>query len=131
MKKANSKIVRTLFTFSAVWGLIAGLAIFFIPFGMRVTETGTSTGSGAALATPVSFFETQSWWGIWILLVFAALYYGPLHFYRRGSKAMAALFAMTAILLTFLAGFSIGPFYLVGALALLAGLTLLPFLRSI
>jgi len=122
-----SQVVHALFTFAAIWGLVAGLTIFFIPFGMSVTETATSSGSSETTVAQVAFFEMQGWWGIWILIAFAALYYGPLHFYRRGSRALAALFAVVAITLTLLAGFSIGPFYLPGGLTLLVGLVLFLF----
>ena len=123
-----TQVVRLFFTFAAFWGLGAGIAIFFIPMGTSVTSTITSNGgSETTTATPISFFEMQGWWGVWILIAFAALYYGPLHFYRRDSQGMAVLFAVSAILLTILAGFSIGPFYLPAALALLAGLVLFPF----
>ncbi len=118
------KLIRYLLVFAAIWGLLAGISIFFIPMGMSVTAT---SNGGVTAPTPVSFFEMQGWWGIWILLAFAALYYGPLHFYRRGSKALAALFAVAAIILTVLAGFSIGFFYLPAALALLVSMVLLPF----
>ncbi len=123
-----SQTIRILFALAAIWGLVAGLVIFFIPMGTSVTATVTSTGSSeTTTATPISFFKMQGWWGIWILIAFAALYYGPLHFYRRGSRALAASFAVATILLTVLAGFSIGYFYLPGAVILLIGLVLLPF----
>lgn len=122
-----ARCVRFFFTLAAVWGALAGLIIFFIPMGTSVTSTITSNGGNEMTTTQVSFFEMQGWWGIWILLVFAALYYGPLHFYRRGSRALAALFAVAAIILAALAGFSIGSFYLPAALALFLGLVLLPF----
>ena len=122
-----SRWVHILFSIAAIWGLVAGLAIFFIPFGMRVTETVTSSGSGEVVAAPISFLDMQGWWGIWILVAFATLYYGPLHFYRRGFLALTVLFAAAAIILAFLAGFSVGPFYLPAALVLFLGLALLPF----
>jgi len=133
MSKQKSRLVhwiRILFVLAAIWGVVAGLLIAFVPFGMSATVEVTPAGSGEVITTPVSFYESQGWWGIFILFVFAALYYGPLHFYRRGSRGMAALFAVAAILLTFLAGFSIGPFYLAGALALLIALVLLTFTRE-
>ena len=122
------QVTRILFALAAIWAVLAGLAIFFIPMGTSVTATVTSTGSSeTTITTPISFFEMQGWWGIWILIAFAALYYGPLHFYRRESRALAALFAVVAITLTLLAGFSIGPFYLPGGLTLLVGLVLFLF----
>lgn len=126
----KAKIVRYLFVFSALWGFLAGLFILIRPAGMSVTETSTHNGGSEIIATQVSFFEMQGWWGIWILIAFAALYYGPLHFCSRGSRGLAALFAATAIVLSLLAIFSIGSFYFPAALALLVGLVLLPFTQQ-
>ena len=123
------KIVRYLFTFSAIWALLAGVVIFLTLGGTSVTEIVTTDDLGEQSVTQISYFEMQGWWGIWILIAFAALYYGPFHFYRRGSRALAALFAIVAIILSILAGFSIGSFYFPAALALLVGLILLPFTK--
>lgn len=119
-----SKVTRILFTFAAIWALLAGLVIFFVPMGMSVSATHEG---GVTAPTLVSFFDMAGWWGVWIPIAFAALYYGPLHFYRRGSRALAATFTVAAIILSVLAGFSIGSFYFPAALALLVGLVLLLF----
>jgi hypothetical protein len=79
------KLIRYLLVFASIWGLLAGLVIFFIPMGTSIASTVTSNGSSEIITTQVSFFEMQGWWGIWILLAFATLDYGPLHFYRSGS----------------------------------------------
>lgn len=121
------KIIRYLFIFAAIWGVLAGLFILFVPMGTSVSVTVTSNGVGDTTITHPSFFEMQGWWGVGILIAFAALYYGPFHFFRRGSRALAALFAVAAIVLTVLAGFSIGLFYLPAALMLLVGLILVSF----
>jgi cell division protein FtsW (lipid II flippase) len=129
MTKANGKlpgIIRFLFVAAAVWGFLAGLLIFLLPFGSRASAEVTSAGGEKISVTPAYFFETQGWWGIFILIIFAWLYYGPFHFYRRGSRGTATVFAVTAVIVSILAGFSIGPFYLIGALALVLGLLLMP-----
>jgi hypothetical protein len=126
MKSARfPEIIRILFALAALWALLAGLVILLIPMGTRVTETLSSSGASETTVRQLSWFESQGWWGIWILVAFAALYYGPFHFFRRGSRALAALFAVAAILITVLAGFSVGLFYVPAAIALLIGLVLL------
>lgn len=124
------KIVRYLFAFAAIWALLAGVAIFLFTGGTSVTETALGADPSGMVVTQISYFEMQGWWGIWILIAFAALYYGTLHFYRRGSPALAALFAISAIVLSILAGFSIGPFYFPAALSLLVGLALMLVVRK-
>jgi hypothetical protein len=121
------KQVNYLFGFAAVWALLIGVYIFLAPFGTMVSESVTSNGTREVVHTSVSFFETQGWWGVWVLIAFAALYYSPFHFYRRGSRAMAALFAISAIILSILAGFSVGAYYFPAALAMLIGLAILLF----
>lgn len=124
------KIIRYLFIFAAIWSVLAGIVIFLTHGGTSVTETASGVDPSEMLITQISYFEMQGWWGVWMLITFAALFYGPLHFFRRGSRALAALFAVAAIILSILAGFSIGAFYLPAALALLIGLVSLPFDRN-
>jgi hypothetical protein len=116
--------------FAAIWALLAGIVIFFTLGGTSVTETALGADPSEMIVTQISYFEMQGWWGVWMLITFAALFYGPLHFYRRGSRPLAALFAVVAITLSILAGFSIGAFYFPAAFALLIGLVSLPFVRN-
>lgn len=119
---------KILFAFAALWSVIAGLFIFF-NFGATsvtvVTESGTSTSQQTT--SYLSWYESQGWWGVAILIIFALLFYGVLHFYQRGSIAGAVVFGLVAITLSILAGFTIGTLYWLGSLAVLIGLVLLPF----
>lgn len=126
-KKPPANIIRMFFFMAAAWGFIAGLLIFLLPFGSRASAEVSSSGAEQISVAPTYFFETQGWWGIFILIIFAGLYYGPFHFYRRGSKGMAVLFGIVAVIISILAGFSIGPFYFIGSLAIVIGLILMPF----
>jgi cell division protein FtsW (lipid II flippase) len=103
---------RTLLLIAAILALAASVFIFFFAGGTQVTET---TG-GEVTEQQLSWLGSQGWWGIAILFIFSALYYGPLHFYRRGKNGMAVLFGAVAIGLTMLAGFSIGLFFMPAAL---------------
>ena len=87
------KIAPYLFVFSTIWALVAGVVILLIPMGTSVTETAIGSEAAEINVRQLSWFESQGWWGIWILVAFATLYYGPLHFFRRGSRGLAALFA--------------------------------------
>lgn len=113
---------------AAAWSVIAGLFIFFTFGATSVTET-IESGSGVTQQTTsyLSWYESQGWWGIVILVIFALLFYGVLHFYRRDSIVWTVVFGVVAITLSVLAGFSIGAMYWLGSLAVLIGLLLLPF----
>ena len=113
-----SSAVRKLFAAAAILALAASLFVFFFLGGTSITVTSEGTETMQHL----SWFESQGWWGIAILFIFAALYYGPLHFYKRGKNGMAILFAIAAIGLSILAGFSIGLFFMPAALFLLLAL---------
>jgi hypothetical protein len=126
MSKTLSRFSVWLFAFAAAWGLIASLAVFFTAGATQVTESNGAPQQVVHL----SWYEAQGWWGIAILLIFAALFYAPLHFMRRGQRGWAAIFAAAGIVLTVLTGFSVGGYFFIGALGLLGGLLSLPFSRQ-
>jgi hypothetical protein len=123
MRKILAAAPSWLFAFAVLWGVVAGIGVF--------TTAGGSMVAGSPGQPPqvreVSWYQMQGWWGIAILIIFAALFYAPWHFLRRGSAWTAALFALVGILLTLLTGFSIGGYYFIGAVGLLLGLLTLPF----
>jgi hypothetical protein len=123
MRKALALAPGWLFAFALLWGIVAGVAVFTTAGGSMVSE-----GMGAPpQVRQISWYEMQGWWGIAILFIFAALFYAPWHFLRRGSRWTAALFAFVGVVLTLLTGFSVGGYYFIGALALLFGLLTLLF----
>jgi hypothetical protein len=122
-----AKIVRFLFTVAAVLALVAVLVIILTPGGYSVTTEGANGEPPVTTTETLSFYEMQGAWGIIILFIFSALYYGPVHFYNLGRKGMTALFGFSAIMLTALALFSIGAFYSLSALLVLIGLVFMPF----
>jgi hypothetical protein len=122
-----AKIVRFLFTVAAVLALVAVLVIILTPGGYSVTTEGANGEPPVTTTETLSFYEMQGPWGIIILLIFAALYYGPVHFYNLSRKGMTALFGISAIMLTVLALFSIGAFYALSAVLVLIGLIFMPF----
>jgi hypothetical protein len=110
--------------FSALWSWLASLWIFFNIGGTRVTESIDATGRTQTAVEQLTWFQTQGWWGVIILLIFMMLYTSPLYFYRRQRSFLAILFALACIGLTLLAGLSIGPFYLPAAAVLMVGILL-------
>lgn len=122
MRSHLNTLVRLLFTFACLWGVLASIMVRATAGGSMVTES-----NGITTTRNLSWVEMQGAWGVAILLIFAFLYYGPLHFFRRNQLGLSGLFAAAACILTLLAGFSIGGYYFVGGVALALGLTLLPF----
>jgi len=132
--------VRTLFLIASILALVASVAVFFLVGSTLVTEStqieasqeelnqqnqAGETMSGVHTERQLSWFESQGWWGVAILFIFSALYYGPLHFYQVGKLGRAALFGITAVTLTMLAMFSIGFFFVLSGLCVLLGLILM------
>ncbi len=113
--------MRFLFLGATLLAILASLLIFFFAGGTQVSESTDGLGTVRQL----SWFESQGWWGIAILFIFSALYYGPLRFWGIGRHGMVYLFGITAIAVTVLAMFSIGLLYLPSALLVLLGLLLL------
>jgi hypothetical protein len=117
-------IGRSLLLAAGPWLIAAGIYLLLTP--MTVQEITASATAGGAQTTEqitrqVSWYHVQGLWGVFVLIVFAALYASISLFARRSHLVAAALASLAAITLTFLAGFSIGPFYLPATLAVLLG----------
>lgn len=116
-----STITRALFLIAAILAVVASMFIFFFAGGWEVT----ATTEGPGVERQLSWFESQGWWGIAILFIFSALYYGPLRFFDLGRYGMVYLFGITAIGLTILAMFSVGGIFIFSGIFVLLGLILL------
>jgi len=112
---------RVLLLIAAILAPAASVFIFFFSGGTQVTETA----GGAVTERQLSWYESQGLWGIAILFIFSALYYGPLRFFENGRLAMVYIFGLAVIALTILAMFSIGLFYLPSGLFVLLALVLI------
>ena len=122
--QAAGRTGRTLLLAAGLWSIAVGIYLLFTP--MTVQEITASATAGGAQTTDqitkqVSWYHVQGRWGVFILLVFTALYASVGLLARRNHLVAAALTSLAATTLTFLAGFSIGPFYLPTTLALLLG----------
>jgi hypothetical protein len=122
------KITQALLIFSAVWSVAIGIWIAASP--MYTSEVVTNSGPGPVVSSALgrsstSFFSVNGAWGIMILGIFAIAYSSGIFFFRRCRTGWTLVTGLFAILLTFLAGFSIGPVYLPAALATLLALILM------
>lgn len=117
------KATRNLLILAAVLALAASLYIVFSPISYVEQDALT----GEEVTAQLSWFEGQGWWGVLILLLFAALYALPLALHLRARAGWAALLGLLALVLTYLAGFSIGVVYWPAAAALILGILSITF----
>ncbi|MCW5875398.1 MAG: hypothetical protein KIS85_00830 [Anaerolineales bacterium] len=93
---------------AALLALAASVYILLTPSG-----TGVSVDSaGNTTVFQTSWLESQGGWGALILVVFTLLYAAPLGFYLSNKPGWALAACLPPLVLTLLAGFSIGLFYL-------------------
>jgi len=122
--QAAGRIGRTLLLAAGLWSIAAGIYLLLTPMTVQeITASATADGAQTTeqITRQVSWYQVQGLWGVFILIVFAALYASIGLFARRHHLVAAALASLAATTLTFLAGFSIGPFYLPATLAVLLG----------
>ena len=123
----RGKVVRWLLIFAGVWALSIGIWMIATP--LQVSELIAVSESGSNLEPAVheyqvSFYSVQGVWGLFILLVFALLYGASAWLYLRGRQGTALVAGSAALVLTYLAGFSVGPAYLPAALATLVAVVI-------
>lgn len=104
---------------AALFALAAGLLILLIPSGTSMSMD--SAGNTTVFQT--SWLESQGGWGALILVIFLVLYTAPLGFYLAQQPRWALAACLPPFVLTLLAGFSIGLFYIPAQLALFVGAT--------
>jgi hypothetical protein len=121
-------LLRIAFAFAALSSLGAGLWILLTPLSIqeiRVVSPGESPAEGEISTQQVSWYKAQGVWGVVILVVFAGLFVGGATFGIQKRLLPTAIFTVISLILTYLAGFSIGPFYLPAVVASILGLGLL------
>ena len=121
-------ITRILFAFAALWSIGAGLWIALTPLpveSVTIFQSVTGESTFEQATRQVSWYSAQGLWGIIVLLIFAGMYAGAAYLAWKSKKWPAGLLSILAGVLTILAGFSIGAFYLPAALAVLVGTILL------
>lgn len=123
--------VKLLFALAALWSLVAGARILLTPSWVQ-TATAVSVAGGTespeaadevqSEVRSLSYYEAQGPWGLIVLLLFASPYLGSAALVWRQRTIAGTLLGLVGGILTVLAGFSIGLFYLPAALTVLLGM---------
>jgi hypothetical protein len=122
--KLIDQLERIFFVFAAIWSFGAGLYWLLSPVAIHeITAESTANGSSTVEETvrQASWYEVQGLWGVAVLLIFALLYLAVAIFAIRRQRVPLAIASLLAVVVTLLAGLSIGPLYLPAANAVLAG----------
>jgi len=128
MERFISRLQYGMFLAAALWAVGAGLWLALSPYTVEVTTASTGgAATGETFYRHVSFYAVQGAWGLFVLVVFALLYTSGYFFFRSGRHWLAVLGTTLALVLTALAGFSVGPVYLPGAVAAMIAVALTLF----
>ncbi len=122
--RSIDKLYRIPFLFAAIWAIGAGIFLLLSPTTIQeVVATTSADGSQTIeeLSRQVSFYEVQGVWGVIVLLIFALLYSSTAFFALRNRLVALALASSLALMLTVLAGFSIGLLYFPALLVVVVG----------
>jgi hypothetical protein len=113
---------------AVLWAIGASLYIVFTPISVQGTRSRLYRDSTVVIET---FTSEQSWygaqglWGVFVLVVFAALYLLAARLAWRNQYTGLTILSLIAIALSIVGGFSIGGIYLPAALTLFAGALIL------
>ena len=130
--KSLDMMGRLFLYFAAMWSVVAGLVLLLTPLEVQtLTAQGIAEDAASAVESSqsITWYEAQGLAGIVLLVLFALLYVAMAYLSWVKRWIGAASFAAIAILLTLLAGFSIGAFYMPAAMLSLVGLILLGIRR--
>lgn len=131
MLKLNS-VGKIIVAVAAGLAILASLYILFTPVNVQIlTATGVSGESEIAREITVrqSWYQVQGPWGVIVLLIVSGLYGWGYHLARTGVYTWLGVLSLGLLGLSYLAGFSIGLFYLPAAVVMLLGSGLLIFTR--
>lgn len=116
---------KVVVTLAACWAVAASCYIFLSPVsgqGVRARRTFGESGSVVeTFTTEATWYESQGLWGVFVLVVFAGLYLLAVYLAWRRSYVALTILSLFAIVLSIIAGFSIGGAYLPAAVGLLTG----------
>jgi hypothetical protein len=109
---------RTFLILAFFLALAASLLI--LSSSSHITETTVyEDGAQETTVRQLSWYQAQGTWGVMIVLIFAVVYALPYFLSSKDFLALAAHFALLALVLTWMAIFSIGPYYFPSAGALI------------
>jgi len=115
------RLSRICFILSSLLALAASIYILAAPVNSITAQSSERGALVEETTRQVSWFAVQGWWGIFILVLFAAIYAGNAYFGVTQRWKLLAVGTPIVLILTYLAGFSIGTYYLPAAVALLLG----------
>lgn len=129
----NSWLVRIPFLFSALWSIGVGLYVLFTPQTILeqvavITPGDPETGE-EIITRQVSWYQVQGPWGVIVLVIFALLFSLAGFFVLRKRFLAAGVTSVLVLLLSYLAGLSIGPLYLPAVLGVVVGWAFLGLTR--
>ncbi|MCH7611689.1 MAG: hypothetical protein IIB10_13515 [Chloroflexi bacterium] len=106
--------------------LAIGASIYFLLSPTTIQEfVATTSANGSKtieeLSRQASWYEVQGVWGVVVLLIFALLYSSTAYLASRNRLVALAIASASALMLTILAGFSIGPLYIPALLTVVVG----------
>ena len=106
--------------------LAIGASIYFLLYPTTIQEVVATTSANGSqtieeLSRQASWYEVQGVWGVVVLLIFALLYSSTAYLALRNRLVALAIASASALMLTILAGFSIGPLYIPALLTVVVG----------
>ena len=106
--------------------LAIGASIYFLLSPTTIQEVVATTSANGSqtieeLSRQASWYEVQGVWGVVVLLIFALLYSSTAYLALRNRLVALAIASASALMLTILAGFSIGPLYIPALLMVVVG----------
>jgi len=129
----NTWLVRIPFLFSALWSIGVGLYVMLTPQTIleqvAVITPGDAETGEEIITRQVSWYQVQGPWGVIVLVIFALLFSLTGFFVLRKRFLAAAVTSVLALLLSYLAGLSVGPLYLPAVLGVVVGWAILGLTR--
>ena len=121
---STGNLYRLPFLLGAIWAIGAGIYLLLSPMVIQVI-VGTTSADGSQtieeLSRQASWYEVQGVWGVIVLLIFALLYSSTALLASRKRLVALAIASSLALMLTVLAGFSIGLLYIPALLMVVVG----------
>ena len=121
---STGNLYRIPFLLSAIWAIGAGIYLLLSPTVIQEFVATTSADGSQTieeLSRQVSWYEVQGVWGVIVLLIFALLYSSTAYLASRNRLVALAIASSLALMLTVLAGFSIGFLYIPAMLMVVVG----------
>ena len=121
---STGNLYRIPFMLAAIWAIGAGTYLLLSPTVIQeIVATSSVDGSNTIeeLSRQASWYEVQGVWGVIVLLIFALLYSSTAYLASRNRLVALAIASSLALILTVLAGFSIGILYIPALLLVVFG----------